>query len=218
MKLFAKLFAVAALAVGLIAAHAEDARKTAVLDTGKGGVKVVMSVPNWADGPYDFGKNPGVKVKTVANLIHGEALFNAGVTDSSVVVYQAVVGRRTSAKQGDQPITADHLANEMLKTNGFTTARAVKIDSPDAGVDGATVVAYKASGYSIWDGKEDRRDKAVMIVMAVSPQNQMQGFAIASRVVEKDVAKFDAEPVKYERAAMKAFADVFKNSDWKVNP
>ncbi|GAB1395152.1 hypothetical protein MASR1M60_33160 [Rhodocyclaceae bacterium] len=217
MKAVAKLVVILGLMAGFTAHAADGARREAVLDTGKGGVKLVMSVPGWADGPYDFGKNPGAKVKSVANLIHGEALFNAGVTDSSVVVYQAVVGRRTSAKQGDQPITAEHLANEMLKTNGFTTARAVKIDSPDAGINGATVVAYKASGYSIWDGKEDRRDKAVMIVMAVSPQNQTQGFAIASRVVEKDVGKFDADPAKYEKAAMKAFTDIFKNSNWSVN-
>lgn len=217
MKAVAKLVAILGLVAGFTAHAADGGRKEAVLDTGKGGVKLVMSVPGWADGPYDFGKNPGVKVKSVANLIHGEALFNAGVTDSSVVVYQAVVGRRTSVKQGDQPITAEHLANEMLKTNGFTTSRAVKIDSPDAGVDGATVVAYKAGGYSIWDGKEDRRDKAVMIVMAVSPRNQTQGFAIASRVVEKDVGKFDADPTKYEKAAMKAFTDIFQNSNWSVN-
>lgn len=218
MKRFAKLFAVAALAVGLTAAHAEDARKTSVLDTGKGGVKVIMSVPGWADGPYDFAKNPGPRKATTGTFTYGEAMFNAPVGDSGVVVYQSMLMSATARKPGDQPITAEHLATEMLKANGFTTVRAAKVDAPDAGIDGATVVAYKASGFSVFDGIERKKEKVALVVMAASLPDQKRGFAIMATVAEKDVAKFDADPAKFEKGAMKAFADVFKNSDWKVNP
>lgn len=218
MKAVAKLVAILGLLMSFAAHAADGARKEAVLDTGKGGVKLVMSVPGWADGPYDFGKNPGVKIKTGANLIHGEALFNAPVSDTGAVIYQAVVGRRISAKAGAQPISAEHLANEMLETYGFTTRRAAKIDSPDVGIDGATVVAYKASGHSILGGKQRTKDKYAMVVMAISWPGDTQGFTIMAIVAEKDVAKFDADPAKYEKAAMKFFADIFKNSNWKVSP
>ena len=218
MKLFAKLFAVVAVAFGLTTVHAEDARKTAVLDTGKGGIQVFMSVPGWASGPYDTGMNPGVMVKTISNLVYGEGLFFARVSETRGVWYQSMVGRRTSVKAGDTAITAEHMAKEMLKTQGFTIERAIKIDSPDVGLNGATVVAYKAKGMSIFDGKERKKDRQAIVVMGVSLPGNTQGFSIMAWVDDDDVNAFDSNPAKYEKAAMNAFADLFKNSDWKINP
>lgn len=225
MKNIVKGMAKLVLALGLgvfFLAHAagpgtDGPRKEAVLDTGKGGVKIIMSVPGWADGPYDFAKNHGPRKATTGSYTYGEAMFNAPVGESGVVVYQSMVMSATVRKPGDQPITAEHLAKEMLKANGFTTARAVKIDSPDTGLDGATVVAYKASGYSVFDGIERKKEKVALVVMSVALPDQKRGFAIMATVGEKDVAKFDTDPAKYEKAAMKFFAEIFKNSNWTLN-
>ena len=216
MKTITKLFAIAAMAISFGANAADQApRKEAVLDTGKGGLHLVVSVPNFAQGPYDFAKNKGPIVNAFGGLVYGEVMFNAPVGETGVVVYQANIGRRTKVSKGDQPLTAEHLAREMIKQAGFE-GRAVKIDSPQVGIAGATVVTYKMSGFAMFE-KEDRSKKHAEIVTAVSFANETQGYALMVGVAEKDVAAFDADPEKIEKMARGGFKDMMKNTSVTLN-
>ena len=212
MKTLTKFFAIAAMVISFGAISADTApRKEAVLDTGKGGLHLVVSVPSFGQGPYDFAKNKGPIVNTFDGVIYGEVMFNAPVGETGVVVYQASVIRRTKVNKGDQPVTAEHVAREMIKQAGFG-GRAVKIDSPQVSIEGATVVTYKMSGFAKFE-KEDRSKKHVGIVTAVSFANETQGYALMAGVAEKDVAAFDAEPARFEHRAVKAFSDLYQNLD-----
>ena len=74
MKLIAKFLAAIALLAGLNNAFAADGRKEVVLDMGKGAFKLTVSVPGFADGPYDFGKNPGIGSKMTGQFQHQEVM------------------------------------------------------------------------------------------------------------------------------------------------
>ena len=217
MKALMIRFAVAAsLVLGLSANAADTAhRKEAVLDTGKGGLHLVVSVPSFGQGPYDFAKNKGPIVNTFDGVIYGEVMFNAPIGETGVVVYQASVIRRTKVNKGDQPVTAEHVAREMIKQAGFE-GRAVKIDSPQVSIEGATVVTYKMSGFAKFD-VERRTDKDAAIVTAVSFANDTQGYTLMARIAENDVAAFDADPAKFENRSVNAFKDLFKNHQAAIN-
>ena len=216
MKTLTKFFAIAATVIsfGAIAADAAP-RKEAVLDTGKGGLRLVLSVPGFAEGPIDFAGNKGAVVQDMNRIKYREAAFNAQVGETGVILYKAVSMRRVKVESGDQMITPDFLAAEILKSEGFTLDRAKKIDSPPVPIADATIVTYKVSGNPITD--HVRPEKSVIIVTAVAMKDQMQGYAILTVIREKDVAAFDANPEKFERMAMKGFTDMFNNSDFNRN-
>ena len=195
---------------------AEDARKEALLDTGKGGFKLLVSVPSFAQGPYDFAKNNGVNAKEYDGFRYSEVMYNAPLSETSVVIYQALGMRRFVAKKGAVPITADHLANEMLKTNGFKLARATKIDCPKVPVEGGSIACYKASGHSIFDGEEKKRNKKAMVVVGISFANNTQGYALMATVAEKNIAAFDKEPDEYVRMAKNGVGNMLKNQQLQL--
>ena len=139
MKLVAKLFATVAVALSFAVHAANPApRREAVLDTGKGGMHLVVSVPSFGQGPYDFAKNPGPKNNKFPAGAYSEVMFNAPVGETGVVVYQVNAVNRFKSNKGDQALTPDVLAADMLKQNGFTLDRATKIDSPDVGMASQT--------------------------------------------------------------------------------
>lgn len=209
-KIFSAFIVVLVSAFVNVSAFAEDARKESLLDTGKGGFKLLVSVPSFGQGPYDFAKNNGVNKKEFDGFHYSEVMYNAPISETSVVIYQAMTMRRSVAKKGVTPITAEHLASEMLKTNGFKLDRATKIDCPKAPVEGGSIACYKASGHSIFD-EEKKRDKKAMVVVSVSFANNTQGYALMATVVEKNIAAFDKEPEKYAYGAMKGLSDLFSN-------
>lgn len=204
-------------AAASISAFAEDARKEALLDTGKGGFKLLMSVPSFGQGPYDFAKNDGVKIKTFPDMVYGEGMYNAPISDTAVVIYQAMVVRRINPKKDVVPVTAEHLASEMLKGHGFKLDRATKIDCPKAPVEGGSIACYKASGYPIFDGQEKKMSKDAMVVVGVSFANNTQGYALMVTVAEKNIAAFDKEPEKYEKRANNGLGDLYRNAKFDIN-
>ena len=215
MNLIAKLIAIAAVALSC-AAQAAAPRKEVVLDTGKGGIKLTVSVPEFADGPYDFGKNPNPKVKNVTkNFMYGEVMYNAAVGESGVAIYQANLARTIVLNKGEQPITAEHLAKEMIKQAGFE-GRAVKIDCPPAPIEGATIVCYKMTGDAIFEGKAKDR-KYAAVVAAVSFDNDRQGYTLTGTVVERDVTKFNSDTAQFEKLARKGLGDIWKNHQISFN-
>jgi len=204
MNLVRKLVSAAALALVALSAMAAE---PAVVDTGKGGLRAVLTID--MDGPYDFARNKGVKVFKAGRLTGGEAMFVGNASDTAVVIDQLLVATVTENKPGDKPLTAENIANEMLETVGFTVDRAVKFDGPKVSIPGATVATYKASGDSITNHVR-KGEKWSVIVQAVSYPGQTKGYAIMSAVVEKNVAAFEADPAKYESLAKRSFVPVFK--------
>ena len=215
MKVVAKLFAIAAITLSCAANAADSApHKEAVLDTGKGGLHLVVSVPDFADGPYDFAHNKGPKIGTInRSYTYGEVMFNAGVEETGVVVYLAAIYRDPLAgKNGVQPITAESIAQGMIKKHGFE-GRGVKINSPSAPIEGAEIVSYKMSGYPKFDGVDEAATKKESITLtAISFDNNTQGYTLVAKMVEKVVNKFDADPGKYEKRSNNALGYLFRNS------
>ena len=204
MNMVRKLVSAAALALVALSAIASE---PAVVDTGKGGLRAVLSLD--MDGPYDFAKNKGVKVFKGGRLTGGEAMFLANASDTAIAIDQLMVDSVSENKPGDTPLTAEHMANEMLETVGFTVDRAVKFDGPKVNIPGVTVATYKASGDSITNHVR-KGEKWFVIVQAVSYPGQTKGYAIMAAIKEKNVAAFDADPAKYEKLAKAAFVPMFK--------
>ena len=212
MKTLMIRFAVAASLVFGFSANAADTapRKEAVLDTGKGGLRLVFSVSGFAEGPIDFAGNKGAVVQDMNRIKYREAAFNAQVGETGGIVYKAVSMHRVKVESGDQMITPEFLAAELLKSEGFKLDRATKIDSPPVPIADATIVTYKASGYPLFE-KEKRTVKASIIVTAVATNDKMQGFSLLTVIRQKDVAAFDADPEKFYKMAKGGFVDAYKN-------
>jgi hypothetical protein len=212
MKFVGKLLAVVAIATSLVALAADPPpRKEAVLETGKGGLRLKLSVPDFADGPYDFAKNRGplVNSQESLNLAAGEVMFDVRVGESTMVDYQATVARRFTVQSSEDRLTAEILAQGQIKRAGFA-GRAVKIDCPSSSLEGASMACYRMSGESIIDGTA-RPGKVARIVFAISVGNDKQGYTLMSAISESDLAKFDANPAKYESIASKALGDIWRN-------
>lgn len=204
MNIVRKLVSAAALALVALSAMAAE---PAIVDTGKGGLRAVLTLD--MDGPYDFAKNKGVKVFKGGRLTGGEAMFLGTVSDTAIAIDQLMVDSVSENKPGDTPLTAEHIANEMLQNVGFTVDRAIKFDGPKVNIPGATVSTYKASGHPVFE--RTRTDvKVFVIVQAVSYPGQTKGYAIMSAIKEKNVAAFDADPAKYEKLAKAGFMPIFR--------
>ena len=187
----------------------QEQRREAVLDSGKGGLHLVASVPNFAQGPYDFAKNKGPILNVFDGLTYGEVMFNAPIGETSVVLYQAIVGRRTKVNKGDKPVTAEHLAREMVKQAGFKE-RKVNFDCPPSPIVGGNIVCYKMVGIASFDNV-NQPDRVAAHVIAVSSKNKEQGVAIMISVIENNPDKFNANQEKYISFSKKSLIDMFAN-------
>lgn len=203
-----KLFAVAALAVGINNAFADGGVKAAVLDTGKGGTRLTVSVPDFADGPYDFAKNPGVGKSADSVWNHQEVMFNAALGESGVVVYQATLERIYPAKTSKR-LSTESLAKGMIKAAGFED-RAEQINCPPVQIEGAKTACYKMSGNAVFDG-EPMKEKFAEVLAVVSFANDTQAYMLKGTVVERNVAKFNADPTETKSLASKALSQIWKN-------
>lgn len=209
MKFITKIAAISLLAVSLVASAQGGPRKQAVLDTGQGGFRLVVSAPNFAKGPYDMGKIYGPK-KKFDGFGYGEVMYNTPLSETGVVINVVHTLSRLNGYQSGQRITPNVLAEEVLIGNGFKMERATMIDSPQFPIEGVSVVTYKVSGFSIFGDTVDKTRKIAMIVTAVALQSQTQGFAIGTLVAEKNVPNFDTDPAKYEKLARDAYEDLLK--------
>ena len=218
MKTLMIRFAVAASLVFGLSANAADTapRKEAVLDTGKGGLRLVVSVPSFGQGPYDFSKNDGIGKSVDKDWNHQEVMFNAPVGETGVVVYQASLDKISATKKGWKA-TAETAAKDMLERTGFAMDRAVKIDSPQVSIPDATVVTYKATGYPIFNNVPAKERKLAIIVTAVSFSNDTQSYTLMAKIAESDIAAFDADSAKFENRSINAFKDLFKNHKAVIN-
>lgn len=205
MKTVAKLVVI----LGLVASFSANAvAGEAVIDTGKGGLRAVLTIDGM-EGPYDFAKNKGPSVSHDPRLAGGEVMFGGKVGDTAILADMLLVMHSKDVKPGDKPITAGHLANEMLKAAGFSLDRATKIDGPRVDIPGAIVVTLKAFGSPIFE-QERKGKRSFVIVQAVSFPGNSKGYAIMAEVTELNAAIFDADPSKYEKLTKGGFMPLFR--------
>lgn len=200
-------------AAALILASASAAALTvgdpnSVFDTGKGGLRAVAVTPTMA-GPYETNGKRDVAAFNDPRLVGGKFMFVEFESGFAINGHVMVMDRKQS-KSGDKPITAEHLANEMLKTVGFTLDRSTKFDGPKVNIPGVTVVTYKASGHAIFEqGEKSDGKKQFMIVQAVSFPGQTKGYATMITITE-NAGAFDADPARYESLAKQNFISLSK--------
>ena len=210
MKLFAKLFAIAALAVAFNV-HAADPsaygpRKIAVLE-GKY-LRIVASAPDSAnEGSDSFGR-PGVGKGKSAELSDQFVEFAAPLAEERTAAGYAV---RTSESENGKPVPdARWHAEFLVKKGGLDPTKAVEIQVPAIAVPSpdARVVALRAEGVA---SDNPKLGKEVIYAIGVSYPDGKAAYAMASRVITP-VAAFDADPAKWTKAAGRALTDFVKNT------
>lgn len=205
MKNITKFFATAVLLAGFNSVFA-DGRKEAVLDMGKGAFTLIVSVPSTADGPYDFGKNPGIGKAMDGDFQIQEVMFGGKLDESRTAAYKATTQKINPNKQGTR-LTAENMAKDQIKANGFE-GRAIKFDCPPTQVEGATAVCYKMSGDKIFDGVA-KPEKYASVMTAVSWANDTLGYTFMGTVAEKNVERFISDPTFTEKSANKALGQLW---------
>lgn len=213
MKLFAKLFAVAALSVSFYALAADPIadgpRKIAVLE-GKY-LRIVASAPDFAnEGSDTFGRT-GVGKGKSAELSEQFVKFNAPLAEERTAAIYSV---RTSESENGKPVPdARWHAEFLIKAGGLDPAKAVEIQVPAIAVPSpdAKVVALRIEGLAFDNPK---LGKEVIYAIGVSYPDGKAGYAMAGSVLTPVVA-FDADPAKWIKAAGRVLTDFVKNTTIK---
>lgn len=208
MKLIAQLFAATALLAGLNNAFAADGRKEAVLDMGKGAFTLTVSVPATADGPYDFGKNPGIGKAMDGQFQTQQVMFGNRVNNSTKIVSYKVTAQKIDPNKKGQKLTAEHMAKDQIKAEGFKD-REEQIDCPPSPVENATVLCYKMSGTAIF-GQNKKTEKNISYLMSVSWANDTQGYTLMGTAIEESPDKFQKDPSDTDNSANKALSSIWK--------
>lgn len=206
MKLFAKLFAVAALAVSFSvqAADADGPRKIAVLD-GKY-LRIVASAPDFANPGTDALNNPGVGKGTANGITEQFVVFSAPLAEDRTAASYKV--RMTESENGKPVQDAKWHAEYLIKKNGLDPAKAVQIEAPKVPLADAMVVALRAEGVAFDDPK---MGKEVVYAIGVSFQDGKAAYAMAGSVITP-VAAFDSDPAKVDKRARNVLGNLWKNS------
>jgi hypothetical protein len=208
MKLITNFFTTALLLAVFNTAFAADGRKEAVLDMGKGAFTLTFSVPSEAEGPYDFGTNPGIGGNMKGDFQHQEVMFRGMIDASSAGFYKATTQKISPNKKGDK-LTPDNMAKKQISSHGFKD-KAVQINCPSTKIEGANSICYKMSGEPIFDGGPTSF-RAAAVVIAVSWANDTQGYTLMGMVTEDNVEKFNSNRSDIEKYASKLLSFVFKN-------
>lgn len=206
MKLMTKFVATTVLVAGFNSAFAEG-QKEAVLDMGKGGFTLTISVPADTEGPYDFGKNPGVGKAMDGQFQYQEVMFRGKIDDSSVGFYKATSQKISPSKTGEK-LTPENMAKDQIISHGFKD-KTVQINCPPSKIEGANSVCYTMSGEPTFDGKS-RKNRAAGVIIAVSWASNTQGYTLMSMVSEKEIEKFESNKVEIEKYARTLLSYLFK--------
>lgn len=204
MKLFAKLFAVAALTASFATHAADGPRKEAVLE-GKY-LRIVASAPDFANPGTDALNNPGVGKGTANGITEQYVEFVAPLAEERTAASYKV--RLTESENGKPVPDAKWHAEYLIKKNGLDPAKAVQIEAPKLPFADATVVAFRAEGVAFDDPK---MGKEVVYAVGVSIPNGKAAYAMSGRVLTP-VSAFDADPKTISKMAGRALSDFFKNT------
>ena len=220
MKQLAKFLVAVALVAGLNNAFAQG-RKEATIDLGKGAFRLTLSVPAYGglDGPFDTAKNPGPRVninnKDGEGYAYGEVMYNAPIGESGVAVFEGRAKTNFAADPAYKGALAVSLAKSIIKDEGFE-GRAKEIDCPPAPMEGGSIVCYKMTGDKVFEGKI-HKNKYASVLVAVSFGNDKHGYALMATVMERNAAKFNADPNRFEFGASKALNDLLVNHSIMIN-
>ncbi len=213
MTFVLKIIAVVAISISLNAHAHSLPRKEIVLDTGRGGFALTLSVPEATDGPFDFARNKGPWVTSLLGKTNGEVAYALKLNSTAVVYYKAAVFRDDSAVERNAPYTVDVIAQKMIKHEGFV-GQAVKVNChleyPALGV---TTACYVMKGKPVYETRTNESLRKAVTVVAVTFDNSgTQGYALIGTTVEKDAAKFDADASFASKNAMLAAGSMWRYS------
>ena len=189
---------------------AADGRKEAVLDMGKGAFTLTVSVPEDLDGPYDFGKNPGIGKAMNGQFQTQEVMFGANIANTSTAVSYKATSQKIDSNKKGQKLTAEHMAKDQIKAVGFID-RAEKINCPPAPVENSTSACYKMIGQPIFEGVSTPTPfKVASFIMSVSWANDTQGYTLMGTAFENNIEKFNNDPTETVKTASKALSYLWK--------
>lgn len=217
MKHTVKIVAFCLLAAASIS-NAQQVRVETPLTTGKGGFTLMVSTPD-ADGPFDFANNKGPKINTIAGNTYGEVMFGTKISNSptGTVLYMASVYRDDKANERGKPYTANNIALDIIKHQGFV-GKAVPFNCPVNNIEVKNeMVCYRMSGARVFDEKPMKDHRAAVTVVAVSFKNNTMGYAFIGEAIEKDVQSFENDPTQTIKNADGASAGMFRNSRFALN-
>lgn len=178
-------------------------------------LKLSIDFPSTLNGPYDSAKNPGIAISG-DTFRTGEMMFNGRLGGSRIVAHEAAA-MRVIKGEGKVELTPEHVANDSLRRDGFDICRAEKVDWSMPIPDGGRMVAYKANGYSIYNGTERPEDKddrlAIYVVGVTFPAprpGEFYGYSFMTTVYENDLSSYQANPRALEDAARTEFEKIIK--------
>ncbi|WP_162888695.1 hypothetical protein [Dechloromonas sp. HYN0024] len=217
MRLVGKILFLLAMAASLNVFAADPLpRKEAVMETGTGGLRLTISLPDYAEGPYDLSGKPGPLVRSQPDLnrVTGGAMFSLAIGKTAMLSYQASVARRFTLQFEADRFSAELLAEELIKQAGFD-GRAVQLGCPPVSLMGANIVCYRMSGERLINGKASV-EKYAHVLIAISFDHDKQGYTLMATIAEQDAVRFDADPARYEKIAINALGDLWKNHKIEV--
>lgn len=217
MTRLAKMLFILAIAASFNGLAADPLpRKEAVMDTGAGGVHLTISLPDYAEGPSDFSGNRGplVRHQPALNRVLGEAMFKLAIGKSALLTYQATVARRFTLQSEAERFSAEVLAEGQIRQAGFE-GRAVKLGCPPVSLMRASIVCYRMTGEKLADGKA-APERYAHALIAISFDQDKQGYTLMATIAEQDVARFDADPARYEKIVINALGDLWGNHTVEV--
>jgi len=216
MKRITKIFAVALMAFAATA-QAQMARKVFILETGKGGVEVQVSLPEFVKGPFDFAGNPGIaKVDVSGNgvTVKGqEAMFGSQLAETSIVDY-----RVSMTKTDSKTDSANNIASttKFLKKKGLKFTEAQEIETQFPIIPNGDNRTYLICSQPVFEQPKNEIDCTIIESSVTS--DKKQSVVMMVTIIEQNVDAYKANPAKYEKAANKMFRDMMSNSMVKRLP
>jgi len=210
MKVTTKIAAVTLIAVTSVA-NAQMARKEVVLDTGRGGIELKVSVPDFPiSGPTDFAGNPGVaKVninKNGVNVSGQEAGFSAKIGENSFIAYRASTTKTTSTT--DKSLSNEKsIAKAMLKHTGQSIEDAQEIPTEFPLLSDGKNVTYKVCSKAVFDNKPTNEFDCSILEVSISNDNKRAVVMMATVSTENL-----QDHQKTEKQADNAFKYMMKES------
>lgn len=209
------MFAAVVMTAFAATAHAQMARKEVILDAGKGGIELKVSVPEKAAGPMDFSGNDGIgggEISSNGVTLYGkEAKFSGSIGETGKIVYRTTV---TSTTSNTSVFSNDGLAKEMLSNSGQKLSDAKRIKTSNPLIDGGTSESYFVCGKVIFEKYEN--ESACSIVQTSVSKDKKKSATIMVTASETDLVKYNSNPEKYSNGTTKMFEDVIGNSKAKL--
>ncbi|AXS79837.1 hypothetical protein HYN24_07295 [Dechloromonas sp. HYN0024] len=131
------------------------------------------------------------------------------------MLFKVAVFRDDKAIERKKPYTAEVIAQNIIKQNGFV-GRAFKFDCPEPSFQVTTMACYKMVGTPIFN-KEEMAIRSAVTVVAIGLNNNTQGFAYVGEVIDDNAKLFDSDSTYATKGATGAAAGMFKNSHLQMH-